>query len=100
MLSIGPRLGDTQHLACDVLIKRDPRVLQLGCKCSTELGFQTPDQCVTECSEMRCPCSELGVLTPRMADDLLKQLALVECADDGGDAVHQFEVLSFHVAGK
>src|SRR5262245_37471300 len=97
---VGLTLGDTQHLACHVLIERNPRLPQLGCKCSTELGFQTPDQCVTECNEMRCPCPKLGVLTAGMADDRLKQIALIECADNGGDAVHQLEVLSFHVAGK
>src|SRR6516225_3334537 len=36
----------------------------------------------------------------RVPDDRLKQLALVKCADDGGNRIHQLEMLSFHVAGK
>src|SRR5262245_20010725 len=36
----------------------------------------------------------------RVADDRLKQLALVERADDGGDRIHQLEMQSFHFAGK
>src|SRR5215475_11069807 len=36
----------------------------------------------------------------RVADNRLKQVALVKRADDGGDRIHQLEMLSFHVAGK
>jgi hypothetical protein len=30
----------------------------------------------------------------------MTQFALVERADDGGDRIHQLEMLSFHVTGK
>src|SRR5215467_3583711 len=39
-------------------------------------------------------------MSARVADDRLKQLALVERADDGGNRIHQLEMLSFHVVGK
>src|SRR5262245_50796099 len=39
-------------------------------------------------------------MSARVADHRLKQLALVERADDGGDRIHQLEMLSFHVVGK
>src|SRR5262245_39476455 len=40
------------------------------------------------------------VMPARFPDDRLKQVALVEGADDGSDRIHQLEMLSFHVAGK
>src|SRR5262249_58714535 len=40
------------------------------------------------------------VMPARLADDRLKQVALVEGADDGSDRIHQLEMLSLHVAGK
>src|SRR5438876_9796341 len=67
--STGPRVGDTQHFTRDILIELHPRLLQLGCECSSKLVFQAPYQRVTKCNKMRCPCPKLGVLTTRMADD-------------------------------
>src|SRR5262245_34982941 len=40
------------------------------------------------------------VMPARLPDDRLKQVALVEGADDRGDGIHQLEMLPFHVAGK
>ena len=41
-----------------------------------------------------------GVLATRVANDRLEHFALVERANNGSDHVHQFEVLSLHVAPK
>jgi hypothetical protein len=38
------------------------------------------------------------MLTTAVVDERLEQLALIECADDGGDHVHELEVLAFQIA--
>ena len=40
------------------------------------------------------------MLTTRMTDDRLKQLALVQSAHNCRDHVHELKVLSFHIAGE
>ena len=59
-----------------------------------------PDHCVAERQEMRSLDAKLRVLATRIADDGLKYLALIERTDDGGNHVHQLELLPFHIVGE
>jgi hypothetical protein len=93
-------LCNAYHFALHGVIQLGPCFLQLWSERRTELLFQAPDEGLAERNEMRWLRSELRVLTARMEDERLEQLTLVECADDGGDHVHQLEVLAFQVGGE
>src|SRR5258705_6523128 len=86
------------HFLLHGVIERDPGLLELRRECGTKLLFQAPDQRLAERDEMGWPCAELRMLTAAVVDERLEQLALIECADDGGDHVHELEVLAFQIA--
>ena len=44
--------------------------------------------------------SKLCVLAAGMADDRLKYLAFIKRTNNGGDRVHQLEVLFLHIVGE
>src|SRR5262245_2555939 len=90
----------THHFALHGIIERHPRCFQLGSEGSAELLFQARYQRLAERNEMWWLRPKADVMPARFADDRLKQVALVEGADNGGDRIHQLEMLSFHVAGK
>jgi hypothetical protein len=80
--------------------ERDPGLSQFRSKCGAKLLLQAPNQRFAKRDEVRRADSKMGMLATRMGDDRLEQLALVKRADDCRDHVHEFEVLSFHVAGE
>src|SRR5262245_50386355 len=96
----GALQAGTHHFALHGIIERHPRCFQLGSEGSAELLFQARYQRLAERNEMWWLRPKADVMPARFADDRLKQVALVEGADDGGDRIHQLEMLSFHVAGK
>ena len=89
-----------KHFALHVVIKRDPSLFQLWSKRGAKLLFQAPYQRVAERNEMGLLHSKFRMLMTRMANDRLEQFASVKSANNGGDHIHQLQVLSFHVVGK
>ena len=60
----------------------------------TKLLFQAPYQGVAKGDKVRSPHPKLRVLASGVADDRLEYLTFIERADDGGDHVHQFDLLT------
>jgi hypothetical protein len=90
----------TYHFTLHSVIERDRSFLYLRSKCSTKLLFQAAYQRVAKRSEMKWLRPKSSVLATRMANDRLEHFALIERTNDGSDRVHQFKVLSFHIAMK
>src|SRR5262249_57556008 len=81
-------ISPTQHLGLHDGVERAPSLLQLRRKRGAELPFKRPNQCFAERNILGRLHSETSVQTPRMFDQRLEHLLLIERADQRRDHVH------------
>src|SRR5262249_51347632 len=93
-------LRSVYHFSLHSVVKLNPRLSHLRSKCGTKLSFQAPYQRIAKGRILRWGYSKPCMLPGGVANDRVKHCAVIDGTNDGGNRIHQLQMLSFHVLGK